>query len=230
MLKAELIDKSPLRILEKSTQGGLGIGNVGVIAGPKGTGKTACLVHIATDQLFQNKPVIHISFSDDASHIVAWYEDIFSEVARRSSLEGALEMHDSLMANRLIMYFQQHEFLGVDVEKRLRSVVFDGNFKAETVVIDGYDFSKATVSQLKEIRRCAQDLGLSIWFSATALQQHPMSVPAVLVPSISELAVIITLAQKADYVRLDLIKDHDSLAQHDLHLRLDPKTLLMCGE
>ncbi len=45
MVKSELINRSPLRILEKSIQGGVGKGNIGVIASRKGVGKTACLVH-----------------------------------------------------------------------------------------------------------------------------------------------------------------------------------------
>ena len=58
MIKEERNRRSPLRILEKSIHGGLGKGNIGVIAAKKGVGKTACLVHIATDQLFLNKHVI----------------------------------------------------------------------------------------------------------------------------------------------------------------------------
>ncbi len=53
MVKSELINRSPLRILEKSIQGGVGKGNIGVIASRKGVGKTACLVHIATDNFLE---------------------------------------------------------------------------------------------------------------------------------------------------------------------------------
>ena len=81
MVKAELIKRSPLRILEKSTHGGLGKGNLGVITARRGVGKTAFLVHLATDQLFQDKPVIHVSFSTSTNHIIDWYEDIFKEIA-----------------------------------------------------------------------------------------------------------------------------------------------------
>ena len=48
MVRAELIKRSPLRILERSMHGGLGAGNIGILASRKGVGKTACLVHIAT--------------------------------------------------------------------------------------------------------------------------------------------------------------------------------------
>ena len=89
MVRKELIQRSPLRILEQSTQGGLGKGNIGVIAARKGIGKTACLVHIATDSLFQERQVIHVSFAANTQHLVSWYEDIFSEIAERFHLDAA---------------------------------------------------------------------------------------------------------------------------------------------
>ena len=51
MVKRELLKKSPLRKLDESLHGGVGVGNIGVIASRRGIGKTACLVHIATDKL-----------------------------------------------------------------------------------------------------------------------------------------------------------------------------------
>ncbi|MFW5643835.1 MAG: hypothetical protein ACOCYQ_07365, partial [Alkalispirochaeta sp.] len=119
MVKKELIERSPLRLLEKSIRGGLGAGNIGVIAARKGTGKTACLVHIATDQLFQDKHVIHVSFSGRTDHIISWYEDIFGEIAKKRSLENAMEIHDGLIKNRVILNFNQH---GVTREQLLRSI------------------------------------------------------------------------------------------------------------
>lgn len=94
MVKAELIKRSPLRIFEKSIQGGLGKGNLGILASRKGVGKTACLVHIATDKLFQGKHVIHVSFSARTDHIINWYEDIFKEIAKKQNLESAVTVHD----------------------------------------------------------------------------------------------------------------------------------------
>ena len=70
----------------KAIHGGLGTGNIGVLASPKGVGKTACLVHIATDKLFQGKPVIHVSYSSRVDYIITWYEDIFKEIAKNRKL------------------------------------------------------------------------------------------------------------------------------------------------
>ena len=55
MLKEEFIMKSPVRILEKSIEGGLGAGNIGIVASRKGVGKTAVLVQMALDKLIQDR-------------------------------------------------------------------------------------------------------------------------------------------------------------------------------
>jgi KaiC/GvpD/RAD55 family RecA-like ATPase len=77
MVKKEITEKSPLRKLESAVHGGVGKGNIGVIASKKGIGKTACLVHIATDKMMNDKHVIHVSYSSRVDHIISWYEDIF---------------------------------------------------------------------------------------------------------------------------------------------------------
>ncbi len=119
MVKAELIKMSPLRILEKSMHGGLGKGNIGILASRKGVGKTACLVHIATDKLLQGKPVIHISYSSRVDYIINWYEDIFTEIAKRRNLENAVEVHDEIIRKRVIMNFKQE---GTRTDQILKSV------------------------------------------------------------------------------------------------------------
>ena len=89
MVKKELIRRSPLRILEKAIHGGLKDGNVGVLASRKGVGKTACLVHLSTDKLFQEKPVIHVSYASRVDYIITWYEeDIACIYAQRIDASG----------------------------------------------------------------------------------------------------------------------------------------------
>jgi hypothetical protein len=233
MVKQELIRRSPLRILEKSIHGGVGVGNVGVIAARKGVGKTACLVHIATDQLFQDRHVLHVSFSDTTEHIVSWYEDIFGELARRFELDCTMDVHDTIIRNRVIMNFRQDGIHITEIEKSIRSLIDNGGFAANTVVIDGYDFARSSVEELREFRSFAEMLGLELWFSATLPEgagEEGKAVPEALRAVADELAVIICLKSTDGFIRLDLVKDHDASAVADMHLRLDPATLLIAEE
>ena len=231
MIKTELIKRSPLRILERSTQGGLGKGNVGVIAAKQGVGKTACLVHIATDQLFQDKHVIHVSFAADTRHIIAWYEDIFSEMASRYQLDSALDIHNGIIKNRIIMNFKQDAAAVPYIEKRIRALMDSGIFRVDTLVIDGFSFENGSIEGLREMRKFASELGLEMWFSASLKKEPvPGKIPDELAPFLDEIAILICLEPQGEQTRLHLLKDHASTPVHDIHLELDPRILLISRE
>lgn len=234
MVKSELNKRSPLRILEKSIHGGVGKGNIGVIASQKGVGKTACLVHIATDKLFRDKHVIHVSFASRVDHISTWYEDIYKEIAKKRNLEFAVEVHNEIIKNRVIMNFSQE---GVRVENVFRSVeamIKDGHFAADSVIVDGYDIEQATEEDFKAIRDFAGRINLEIWFSVSLKGKGPhfndQGVPIILEKHLDTFSVIITLQYKGDHVSLKVIKDHGEIEPKDMHLQLDPKTLLIIEE
>ncbi len=234
MLKKELIERSPLRILENSTHGGAKKGNIGVIAAQKGVGKTACLVHIATDQLFQGKHVIHVSFSDNTNHIITWYEDIFNEIAKRCNLDNAMEVHDDLIRNRIVMNFAQDGIHITQIEKSIVTLINNGHFSADTLVVDGYDFSRSSVKELQEFRKFAAELNLELWFSASLIDEvdsfDGSTIPTILKDLLDEIAIVISLQPREDYIHLILLKNHDSETIEDLHLKLDPEILLIAEE
>jgi len=234
MIRKELNTRSPLRILEKSTHGGVGKGNIGVIAARKGIGKTACLVHLATDQLFQEKHVIHVSFSTDTSHIIAWYEDIFEEIAKRYKLDKAMDVHDDITKNRVIMNFRQDGVVADQVNKSISSMIKDGHFSADCVIIDGYDFSKITKEDFASFKKMAEALQIEIWFSVTLPKDgqvfNSKGVPSVLNEVVSGIAIVIVLEPMDSFVHLKLVKDHDAVPGENMHLKLDPQILLIAEE
>lgn len=234
MVREELIERSPLRILENSTHGGIGSGDIGVIASPKGVGKTACLVHIATDQLFQGKHVIHVSFAGRTDHIISWYEDIFAEIARRRKLDSAMEVHDQIIKNRVIMNFNQEGISAEQFLSSVRAMIDDGGFAADTIIIDGYDFTKGTAENIGKTREFAKDMGLAIWFSASLppgqTDADERGIPVILTEYEPHLSVVVTLSSTQDHVLLYLVKDRDRFERENLHLRLDPKSLLIASE
>ena len=103
MVKQELIERSPVRFLEKSANGGLAAGEIGVLTSKKGLGKTSVLVQIGLDMLLQEKPVVHVSFNQHSDNVISWYEDIFNETAKKKNLADADEVKDSVIRNRVIL-------------------------------------------------------------------------------------------------------------------------------
>lgn len=231
MVKEELINKSPIRVLEKSIHGGLKGGNIGVIASRKGVGKTAVLVQIAIDKLMQGKHVIHVSFKAHSQHVVDWYEDLFSEVAQKRKLEGVKDVHDELVKNRVLMNFNQDGVSAAQVIKSLRSMIVDGGFKADAIIVDGYDFGKGKTSDLEAAKAFAGELGLEIWYSCTLPQAGAAAgkdnVPAELQAFVGSVSVLIVLDAGNDGVEFKVVKDHDRLNPVELSIKLDSKTLLI---
>jgi hypothetical protein len=204
------------------------------LASRKGVGKTACLVHIATDKLFQNKPVIHVSYASRVDYIINWYEDIFKEIAKKRELEKAIEVHDEIIKNRVIMNFKQDAAKTDQILKSIETMIQFGKFAAHTLIVDGYDFSLGSPEDLQKFKEFAGRVGVEVWFSASLKGDEPLfgegGVPFVLERYLDEIAVLITLGFKEEYVRLSLIKCHECLSLGELPLKLDPQTLLIARD
>ena len=233
-VKEELIKRSPLRVLEKSISGGLGKGNIGVLASRKGVGKTACLVHIAADKLLQAKHVIHVSYASRVDHIMTWYEDIFKELAKAPKMRSALDEFDELIRNRVIMNFKQEGTRTEQVLRSLEAMIVHANFRAETVIVDGLDFAQAGPEDLAIFKDFAVRLGLEVWFSASLKGEEPLfdgrGLPHELERFLGTIDVLISLQHHGDHVHFNLVQDHGRLAPKELRLRLDPTTLLIAKD
>ena len=231
MLKEELITKSPVRLLEKSIEGGLKAGNIGVIASRKGIGKTSVLVQLALDKLLQGEKVIHVSFTAHTSYVISWYENIFSELAKRRNLEKFVEVKDSLVKNRVIMNFAQETVTIEQIIHSLRAMINEGGFKATTLIVDGYDFTRSSGDRLAKVKAFAAEAGLEVWYSATiAGEEHQMdknNIPHLLQECLDSISVLILLEPKAEYIHFTVVKDHGRMNPQDLKLKLDAKTLLI---
>jgi hypothetical protein len=234
VVRSELLLRSPLKILEKTAHGGPGRGGLAAVVARKGVGKTAFLVHLATLELLDGKHVIHVSFASRTDHIVDWYEEIFTSIARRADLEQAGTVHDDTVQRRVIMNFSQ---TGVPVERilsSLRSMIGQGHFCADMVIVDGYDFSRTDRANLEAFKSFARDMNLEIWFSvslpaeeADGGEASERELPSLLAPYVDQFAIVVRMRTTEGHVSLRLLKDHDIQPVPDLHLELDPKTLLV---
>lgn len=233
MLKAEIIKRSPIRILEKSIHGGLGKGNLGVFVARKGVGKTACLVHFATDNLLRGHKALHISFSDDPQHIEHWYTQVYHEIARAYKLADAMDIYEEIIRNRLILHFKRTGLNLESVRNSIERLIQDSAFTPQIIIVDGFAFEKATASDIHFWHDLAKQHDTEIWFSATtpadAALGDATSIPAPIKSFQEELMVIISLVAHRDYIELKLLKDHDQPAAERLQLRLDPGTLLIAN-
>ncbi len=233
MLKEEMLKRSPLRILENTIQGGLGKGNLGVFTARKGVGKTACLVHVAIDELLRPGKVLHISFADNPQHIESWYNQVFQEVAKVYNLENAIDNYDEIIKNRLILHFKQPGADLKDILPTLNQFTEGASFHPEVIIVDGYPFYEKTPDQLAEWKKYAVEKDAAVWFSATLhrekLDLDHRGIPAPVNKFYDLFSVIIMLNPMQDLIDFNLLKDHDSPEVDKLMLKLDPKTLLIAN-
>lgn len=223
MQKQDLIDRSPVRFLEKATNGGLQEGEVAIITSKKGLGKTSVLVQIGLDALFQDKNVVHVSFNQQSDFVMTWYEDIFTEMAKKKNLQLAKGIKSDIVKNRVILNFNQDAFTISSIVSTLKALEV-GGVKTDSLIIDGLSKTKLTVTAMDELKTYAKEAKVSIWFSQNTEGE---TLETVLPQEISAKAdAIVHLSQKPDTIQMEVLKVRNETIS-DSNLRLDSKTLLM---
>jgi hypothetical protein len=231
MVKEELVSRSPVRIFERSIHGGLRAGEIGVIASQRGVGKTSVLVQIAMDKLLQARKVIHVSFTQHTDYVLAWYEDIFDEFISRKNLENPQDVKNDVVKNRVLMNFNQDIMSGDQILRSLRAMIVEGGFKAEAIIIDGFDFSRMGRERLSAVKNFAREMGLSVWYSCSVpgegSRYDKKGIPPLMKDFLDLVEVVIVLEPKPDHIELSVSKDRDTFRPEAMAMRLDPKTLLI---
>jgi len=237
MVLNELIQRSPIRIFEQSIEGGLKPGEIGVIASPNGVGKTSVLVQLALDKLLQGRKVIHVSFTSHNSlgqlnqHVPVWYNDIFEEFINKKNLDNAVEIKNNLVRNRVLMSFNQDGITKNQILKSLRAMIIEGGFKADSIIVDGFDFSRMDKEIIAGVKTFAIELGVSVWYSCSVKdegsQYDKENIPVILNSFINNIDIVIVLQPKHDHVELTVSKDRGSIISKAMAMKLDPKTLLI---
>lgn len=230
---AEMIKKSPIRVFEDSINGGLGRGNLGVLASRHGVGKTACLVHLAIDKILREQHVVHVSFGSNAEHIMSWYKEAFHEISEFRSLDDAVSVYETIRSNRVMMNFSQ-ETVGVDkILTSLETLINQGSFKADAVFFDGYKLTIASDEDVKKIKQFAQKMNTEVWFSVSPARQNveftQYGVPVTMDPYLDLIDVLVGMSynDEKSKVIMTVVKDHGESLPHPAGVALDPATMLI---
>ena len=170
MSYAELFERSPMRIFERSTNGGLANGQLGAIIGRAGVGKSALLVHVALDRLFRDQKVLHVSLREGAEHVRTFYSEIFEGIARVSRLKGP-DRDRALVKiekGRLVQCYLDRGFGAADLDKAISFTADVMHFVPDLVVVDGFDTSNE--AEVNGLAALAKARNVSIWTSARSIR------------------------------------------------------------
>jgi len=228
MLKSEMIAKNPLRAFDQHREGGLQPGQAGLIAARAGTGKTALLIHISLDSLFRGLSVLHVSVGETVSHVQAWYEEIFRDLAVGYDLEQSRRVWDDIIPNRLILTFRAESFNVKTLEERLNDLIAQDIFKPKVLVLDGFDLGRDNREALEELKSYVRQSGLKAWVAARSHREQG-EIQAMIQPVGDLFEVVLGIEAQGDALELTAYKNPGHGAE-EVSVNLDPKTLLLVAK
>ncbi len=231
MYRKEWNQRSPLRVFENSLHGGLGKGNMGVVMSRAGVGKTAFLIGVALDDLMRGRKVLHISFEDAVDRVREFYDAIFSEL----HLADALASRVTMERCRMIHSYRTGE---LSVSKLRENAAFlrdHCHFEPEVIILDGVDFHHTDNDELAALKELSEGLDVEMWMSAQTHRDRPPRDPRGVADEVIRfddfLSVLVLLhPEEEGAVTIRLLKDHDNPDLADLHMKLDPTTLLVLAQ
>ncbi len=234
MITKDVIERSPIRALERSIQGGLGPGKVGAVFGRSGVGKTACLVQIGLDGLFNGRVVLHVSNEAPVNHLRAWYDELFHEIERSTGLENANSVLLDLERRRLLICQPGSALKTAKLHEACAIARSALGHDPQVAIFEGFDFDDATEEQLRSLRELAAALNAEIWLSVRASGDDSSAAPGTIPPSIARFEpmvdVILGLEAVANHVNVRVLKDHEHETPELPPLMLDAVTFQLVDQ
>jgi hypothetical protein len=226
MYRRYLTARSPLRLLERGLHGGLGLGNLGLVLAGHGVGKTSFLVGVALDDLLRGKPVLHVALDHTVQHVRDHYDTVFEDLAASTHLENHTVVRAEIDRLRRIRAYPPTAFDA----KRLREAIeleAELGAKPQLIVVDGLDVAQRSREELAVWAALARGAECEVWVSSHAPAERIPELPETIRPIADLFGVILALEPGHDVVALRALKDHDNPDLADLHVSLDPRTLLL---
>lgn len=216
MDKKDLIAHSPVRYFD-GTNASLKAGEMGLITAKKGLGKTSILVQFGIDSLLNDKALVHVSFDQQSSNVIAWYSSVMAEIAKKKNF-NLDDVNEEIVRNRTILNFNQETFTLPKVVNTLKALK-DGGITIATIVVDGLDLAKTSKDDLACFADFVKAEKMTAWFSFT--NEAADLAGTLEADKLDSFATVAHLAAADKSLALTLLKNGTG------SVSLDAKTLLM---
>lgn len=217
--------RSPLRLLERNLHGGLGRGNLGVVLAGHGVGKTSFLVGVAVDELLRRGRVLHVSAAHSVAHVRAHYDTVFDELASSTHLENEGLIRGEIERGRSIRVYPPNTISAAKLRDAVK-LEREAGGAPSLLVLEGV-LGAFGRSDVEDLRALAQELDAEVWLESACSDERVVRIPPQVAAVEDLISVILALEPGDDAVRLRALKDHDNRDLSDLHVALDPRTLLL---
>jgi hypothetical protein len=227
----ELNHRNPLRILDRSVQGGVGAGNLAIVAARAGVGKSGFLTCVALDDLLRGRRVLHVSRKHPVGHVRDFYDEVFADLARTARLEETIVARRRLDENRFIHATQGHAIEYQKLADLVEILRANAQFVPDTMIVDGHDFAAEGATLAERLRDLAREIGAELWMTLRTTRAdvsddwHELPAPVAALGGLP--SVIVYLQPAGESVHIRLLRDHDRSDVEDPGLDLDPQTFLI---
>ena len=225
--------QSPRKLLERDGHPGPGPGNLALVLARAGVGKTAFLVGIGVDALLAGQKVLHVSLESTVDKIRDWYDDVLREMLTRDKkLEHRESLQLELERRRHIHTYVGHSFSIERLRNSLELLTDVMHFQPDVILFDDIDIDDRYVDPeaVAAVKALADEIGAELWMTCNTRREAP-ALPGHLPPPADRLEDFTDLAFSLDShdakVRLHVLKDHKQMLDEDLHILLDPQSLLL---
>lgn len=236
MIKNSLISRNPLLVLINETGDMPSKGGFGAVTARAGIGKTALLVQLALNRMFEGKRVLHVSLADPVSKVNLWYEQVLRNMAEeleKKDQPGIWKMWENILPLRFIMTFTVDTFTVPRFRERLSDLTEQDIFQPEMVLIDGYSLEESSGDDLREVKNIAKSLGASVWFAVKGHRAEitgESGMPGALKELSDLFDIIIRLVPDKERVLLELLKGCGRTKAGLWGMYLDAQTMLVKGD
>jgi hypothetical protein len=223
---------SPVRVLDRAEGGTLQPGEIGVVMARAGVGKSTCVTQMGVADLLRGHKVVHVALNQPVARVREAYDE-----ALRNLVEAWPDAR--LDADALIRYERRRHILsylnsGFDpahLRQALEVVVRNQDFKPDTILVDGFDFSGPDAGALASISDLGRGLDARVWMTALSEETDGAPYPGEVPPPCSavsdQLSVVLHIEPATEFCHLRVLKARNERRGSQHYVRVDPRTMLV---
>lgn len=225
-------DSNPLGLVTKTLGAPLEAGNIGVIIGRAGVGKTAFLTHIALEHMMlYGKKVLHVCIDEVVDKIKVWYREFLKNIVALQSGEDMAGLQRRTEPLRFILAYLHHTFNPSKLEQSIMNLREQAHFEPSVLILDGLDFDHVTKSDIQELLHLAVRHSVGLWMSARTHRHisitNERGVPYPCHEMDDLFHAILYLEPEPETVRVSVIKQGENYRPAHADVILNPQTYLI---
>ncbi len=222
----------PLRVLDKVLEGGLGLGNVGVVMARHGLGKVAVLTSIAIDHAMDGRNALHVSVGKSVSSVRAFHDEVLHEILESLNATDHGTHLTRVERHKQIYSFPDVSSFSIDkLESTMEFLDKHAEFRPEMIELSGWpDFGSLEIDSMARLKKLASDWNCELWISAHTHRDDDTDqrgIPNSIAKSLDDIEVLVALESESDHVNLKFLKTHGEPKDTGIHLEFDPTTMLI---